>query len=252
VVLALGMYGVEIGALILIAAQMNRAEGAVRRRLQYLFLYIAAMILIAGQILVLEFTGRIMLHTAIAYRVISMVVPIALFVAARASKMRWAATIVASIYTVFLLALEWILPLFPAQPKLGPVLHQVTTFVPNGFPLLIVVPAVLIDLVRPRVEAWPNWKQALLAGPLFLGALLAVEWPFATFLQSPAARNAIFGSGYLDYFASPQSYFATYRFVTWENTPAEFATGMLIALLCATLASWIGMARGDWLSRVRR
>jgi hypothetical protein len=210
------------------------------------------MILIAGQVLVLEFTGRIMLHTAIAYRVISMVVPMALFVAARASKMRWAATIVAGIYTAFLLALEWILPLFPAQPKLGPVLHQVTAFVPNGFPLLLVVPAVLIDLVRPRVEAWPNWKQALLAGPLFLGALLAVEWPFATFLQSPAARNAIFGSGYLDYFAGPQSYFAQYRFVSYERTPGEFATGMLIALACATLASWIGMARGDWLSRVRR
>jgi hypothetical protein len=252
VVLALGMYGVEIGALILIAGQMNRATGEARRPLQWLFLYMVAMIVVAGQVLVLEFTGRILLHSAIAYRVISMVVPIALYVAARGSKMRWAATVVAGIYTAFLLALEWILPLFPAQPKLGPVLHPVTAFVPNGFPLLIIVPAFLIDLVEPRISHWPNWRQALVAGPLFLVSLIAVQWPFATFLQSPAARNAIFGSGYLDYFAGPQSYYAQYRFWNYENTPREFATGMLIALVCAILASWMGMARGEWLSRVRR
>lgn len=252
VVLAIGMYGVEIGALILIAAQMNRADGASRKGLRFLFLYMLAMILVAGMILVLEFTGRIMLHTAIAYRVVSMIAPITFLVAARGSKMRWAATIVAAIYSAFLLGLEWILPLFPAQPKLGPVLHQVTAFVPNGFPLLVIVPAILIDLLRPHIAAWPNLRQALVFGPLFLASFLAAEWPFATFLQSSAARNPIFGSGYLDYFAGPNSYFAQYRFLTYEKTTGEFATGLLIALICAILASWLGMARGDWLSRVRR
>jgi hypothetical protein len=146
----------------------------------------------------------------------------------------------------------WILPLFPAQPKLGPVMHPVTHFVPNGFPLLLIVPAALIDLVMPRFAGWPNWRQALVAGPLFLLSFFAAQWPFATFLQSPAAHNAIFGSGYLDFSAGPRSLYTLNLFLRYERTPAEFVNGMLIALLCAILASWLGMARGDWLSRVRR
>lgn len=252
VVLALGMYGVEIGALILIAAEMNRASGGARRALQWLFVYMTAMVMVAALVLCMELTGRVMLHTAIAYRAISMTVPIALLVAARASGMRWAATAVAGIYTAFLLALLWILPLFPAEPKLGPVMHPVTHFVPNGFPLLVIVPALLIDLVMPRVAGWPNWRQALLAGPLFLVSLLAAQWPFADFLQSPAAHNAIFGSGYVEYFAGPKNYQILNRFVTYEDTPGQFFSGLLLALLCATLAGWLGMARGDWFSRVRR
>ena len=252
VVLALGMYGVEVGALILIAAQMNRATGSARRAFQYLFLYMAAMLMIAGTVLILEFTGRIMLHSAIAYRVVSMVVPITLLVSARAAKMRWAATTVAGIYTAFLLGLLWILPLFPAQPKLGPVMHPVTQFIPNGFPLLVIVPAILIDLIMPRLKSWPNWRQALVAGPLFLLSFMAIEWPFASFLQSPAAHNAIFGSGYLDYAAGPRNLYVLNRFLPYERTRSEFLTGLLIAAVCAILASWLGMARGDWLSRVRR
>ena len=252
VVLAIGIFGVEIGTLVLIAGQMNRASGAIRRTLQGLFLYVSGMIMIAALILVLEYTGRIMLHSAASYRVICMLVPITIGMAARATGLRWAGTTVTAIYTVFLLAFEWILPLFPAQPKLGPVMHEVTQFVPNGFPLLVMVPAFLIDLIRPRLRGWPNWKYALLIGPLFLAALVAVEWPFASFLNSAGAQNAFFGSQYLDYFASPQSYQALNRFVPFEKTAGEFQLGIALAALCSIGATWIGLARGDWLGRVRR
>src|SRR6202142_1106948 len=47
VVLAIGMVAVEIGALVLIAARMNRESGRSRRGLEWLFLYVAAMILVA-------------------------------------------------------------------------------------------------------------------------------------------------------------------------------------------------------------
>src|SRR5450631_1882261 len=77
-VLAIGMVGVEIGALVLIAAAMNRAGERVRHRLEVLFLYIASMILIALLIVTLEFTHRVFLHTAICYRAISMLAPVTL------------------------------------------------------------------------------------------------------------------------------------------------------------------------------
>lgn len=251
VVLAVGMVAVEIGAMVLIAAGMNRSVGQMRRRLEWLFLYVNSMILVALLVLVLEFTHRVFLHTAISYKAICILTPIVLVVASRATGLRWAATTVSAIYTVFILGLLWILPLFPAQPKLGPVMHDVKQFVPPGFPLLILIPALILDLVWPRMANWSNWKQAVVSGVLFFGVLVPVEWPFADFLQSPSARNAIFGSAYFDYFQSPQSYAATYRFVPYE-TAGEFRIGMAIALACAIASVWLGMGAGDWLKRVRR
>ena len=210
------------------------------------------MIVVAAFTLILEYTGRVVLHSAVAYRAVCLLAPITICMAARATGDRWAATKLTGIYTVFVLALEWILPLFPAQPKLGPVLHEVTHFVPNGFPLLVIAPAFVIDLILPRIARLPNWAQAAIAGTIFFAVFLAVEWPFGTFLNSPAAANAFFGSGYLDYFLSSQSNQALYRFVQFEKTPADFRMGMLIALASAIGASWVGLARGDWLSRVRR
>src|ERR1700675_5139797 len=57
VVLAIGMVAVEIGALVLIAARMNRARlnkaaGKSRRSLEWLFLYVASMILVALLVLI--------------------------------------------------------------------------------------------------------------------------------------------------------------------------------------------------------
>jgi hypothetical protein len=252
IVLALGMFGVEIGVLVLVAAQMNRSAGPLRRRLENLFLYTAAMILIAAMVLVLEFTGRIFLHSAICYRTIAMLAPITLTMASRATGRRWGGTIVAAIYTAFLLGMEWILPLFPAQPKLGPVMHETTQFIPNGFPLLLLIPAFALDLIRPLIAGWKKPLQALAAGPVFLLTFIAAEWPFGTFLQSPAARNAFFGSNYFEYFVGPKSFAALYKFVPYEKTPAEFWSNLALALLAAVLASRLGLMRGEWLSRVRR
>jgi hypothetical protein len=257
VLLAIGMVAVEIGALLLVAAQMNRTSGTnsreTRQRLENLFLYVAGMIVVALMVVVFEYTHRVFLHTAICYRVISMLVPIILAAASRATGRRWAATVVSGVYFVFMLGFLWILPLFPAQPKLGPVMHEVTQFIPEGFPLLIVVPGFLLDWLWPRMDKnrWTAAKQAVVSGTLFLGSLLAVEWPFADLLQSPLGRNAFFGSIYYDYFQSPQSYAATWRFFPFE-TQGEFRIGLAIALACAVLSMWVGFRAGDWLRRVQR
>jgi hypothetical protein len=251
VVLAIGMVAVEIGAMVLIAAGMNRATGKTRRDMEWLFLYVNSMILVALLILVLESTHRVFLHTAVCYRSICILTPIVLAIASRATGLRWAATIVSAIYTAFVLAFLWILPLFPAEPKLGPVMHEVKQFIPAGFPLLILVPAFALDLIWPRIANWSRWKQAAVSGMLFFGALVPVEWPFGDFLQSPLARNALFGSMYYDYNQSPQGFAATYRFVHPE-TAGQFRLGMLIALICAMVSVYLGLGAGDWLRRVRR
>jgi hypothetical protein len=251
VVLVTGLVAVQIGAMVLIAAGMNRSSGETRRNLKWLFLYVTSMILVELLTAVLELTNRSFLHTAVCYRAICIVAPLVLAIGSRATGLRWAATTVAALYTAFILGLLWILPLFPAQPKLGPVMSEVKQFVPPDFPLLVLIPALVLDLIGPITANWSKWRQALVSGVLFFAALVTAEWPFADFLQSPAARNAFFGSIYLSYFQSPQSYGATYRFVPYE-TAAQFRIGMAIALACAIASAWLGMGAGDWLKRVRR
>jgi hypothetical protein len=251
IVLAMGVAGVQIGALVLIGAMMNRSAGVLRRRLETLFLFICSMITVMFMTLVMELTSRYYLHNPIAYRVVALFIPGVVAIAARATGRRWAATIVTAFYTAFMLGLLWILPLFPAQPKLGPVFHEVTQFIPNGFPLLLIVPAIALDLLWPRLSGWKIWQQALVGGMVFLAVYWAAEWPFADFLQSPLARNPLIGSEYMGYFQDPKSFALTYRFVPALQAPA-FATGMSIAFACSILSMWVGLAMGGWLQRVRR
>src|SRR5579864_3125588 len=120
-VLAAGIVAVHLGALILILGYMNRAEPQWRSRLERLFLYVGGMMVVCFTTVEMELIGRSQQHGGQFYRVIAMVVPLVLAGVAKASGRRWAATTVAGVYSLFILAMSWILPLFPATPKLGPV-----------------------------------------------------------------------------------------------------------------------------------
>jgi hypothetical protein len=248
-VLAAGILAIEVGALILVLGYMNRAQGAERRRLEWLYLYVGSMILVVTQILTMEYAIRVLQHTAIFYLAMSIAVPTALIGVAVGSDRRWAATTVAGIYTLFTAALIWILPLFPAQPKLGPVMNPVTQFIPPSFPLLLIVPAFGIDLVRRYARKWPAWLKSVACGAVFFGVLVAVQWPFADFLMTPAAANAFFGTIYLDYGTSAKSHEALNIFYPSET---GFGMRMLIALVVAMVTARIGLGWGNWMRTVKR
>jgi hypothetical protein len=251
VVLIAGILAVEMGALILILGKMNRARGALRNQLDRLFLYVGGMILVVLMVLIIEFTSRVFMHTGWFYRVVATTVPVVLAGVARASEKRWAATSVAAVYTVFVLGMVWILPLFPAEPKLGPVYQQVTHFIPPDFPLLLMLPALALDLVWARIRRWNAWLQAAVSGAVFLSVFVAVQWPFAEFLMSPHSRNWIFGTHYHQYNQSPNSYSVRNLFVPAEPG-ARFMKEMAVALALAVLTTRVGLAWGDWMRRVRR
>ncbi len=251
-VLALGLVSVALGALILILGQMNRAEGGLREKLEWLFLLVFGMILVFTITMGMEYTFRLFMHTGRFYRVVSMIVPIVLTTAARASRRRWASTTVAAVYTVFMLGFQWILPLFPAEPKLGPVYQKVTHFIPPEFPMLLIVPAFVLDLIWMKTAAWRKWQQSVLAGAGFLTTLVAVQWPFANFLMSPGARNWFFGTHYFDYNVRPTSYYYRYLFLPVEKTAREFWTEMGGALFAAVVTTRLGLAWGNWMRRIQR
>jgi hypothetical protein len=251
VLLISGTLAVEIGTLILILGMMNRARDDSRERLNWLFLFVGGMIAMVLMTLLMEFSNRVAMHNAFFYRVVCMFIPMVLAGVARASERRWAATTVAAVYTLVWGGMGLILPLFPAEPKLGPVYTNVTQFVPPDFPLLLIVPAMALDIFWRRTRGWNPWKQAVVSGFLFLGVFMAVQWPFADFLQSPLARNWFFHTNIYDYASQPHWRNVRNVFMVPE-VPSVFWTQLSIAAAAAIMTTRIGMAWGDWMRRVRR
>jgi len=249
--LFVGVYGVQLGTLALIAGHINRSSGKAKEICRWLFLYVAGVVLVLTMVVLMEYTSRAFLHGSLPYILTSGVTPIILAFGWRATRFRFAATFIAGFYTLFLIGLILILPLFPAQPKLGPVYQPVTQFIPPQFPILIIVPALALDLLWQHTTGWKAWKVAALSGMIFVALLLATEWPFASFLMTPAARNRFFGTMYLWYQLPSTSYTAQNRFYVTE-TAGEFWQGILIACgLCMLAVRW-GMSRGEWFRQVQR
>lgn len=246
-----GVLAVQLGTLILILGAMNRAEGPRRDRLEALFLYVGGMIIIQLGILTVENTWRTVMHTAQFYKVVALAMPLPLAGISAASRHRWASTVVMGVYSLFWAGMLWILPLFPATPKLGPVYHNVTHFIPMPFPLLLIVPAVALDRVRPRIVSWTKWLKGVAGGLVFLVSFVAAQWPFADFLMTPAARNRIFGTHYFPYADPAGILYDPFQFHSHE-TRAQFWIGMAVALAISMVATRIGLAWGDWMQRIRR
>jgi len=248
-VLAAGFFGIELGAVMLLLAFMNRATDGTRRALQRLFLYVGGTVVCESLLLKLEYIDRSDMHSGLFYIVVMLGTAAMIPALALASRHPWGATIVSGVYTAFGLALLWILPLVPAEPKLGPVYQQVTHLIPWEFPLLIVVPAFAVDLALQQTGSWRPIARALVIGLGFLGIFIAVQWPFADFLLSPHARNYFFGAGYLGYNTQPTSPYARFVFAQHD---VQIWRGMLVAAVMSCLMAWLGLWAGRAMQRVRR
>ncbi len=250
--LALGMLAIRFGTIVLILAEMSRASGDRRAKLENLllfsFLFLIGMTVAVSE----ELTNRVLMHGAKFYVVIAMTVPIWMGAAVRVSKSRWAATIMTSWFLAVHLVFLWGLQLVPAEPKLGPVYQKVTHLVPPDFPLLLIVGAMAFDLLWRRVAGWSGWRQAMALGAGFLSTFLAVQWPFADFLMSPWSRNWIFATNQFPYMMRPEWAPVRNVFVATEHTAAEFWMRMALALAVSAVMTRIGLSWGAWMKRVRR
>jgi len=255
--LILGIRAVGVGVLFLILSAMNRASeaGVTGERghlsLQLLFLYLGGLIVGGQMFFLMEYTWDIYLHGATAYVAMAIGIPVALAMLSRASQHRWAATLAASVYMFFAIGELLILPLFSAQPKLGPVFYPVTHFVPAKFPILIIVPALALDLLWRRTRSWKIWQVALLSGAVFVAALVAVEWPFANFLMSPASANRFFGTGYFDYGTAA---WESDRLRVFEDAQhgLVLVKGLVMAAVYGSIGTLIGLGFGGWMRKVQR
>ena len=246
-ILAAGIGAIQIGAMLMVVAWQNRG-GSRSPRLQRLFLYSAALMLLNIATLSTEYIGRWDMHQSLFYQVACGVFPFVLVSAARASSARWPATTVAAVYTAITMLMLWILPLFEGRPLLGPIYVQMDRFLPPEPPLLLIVPAVAIDVLMRRFGRGSDWKLSAVLGAMFLLVFIAVQWPFADFLMSPWARNWIFKTDRMAYMVQPVVQARWYEL----NPPDNLVVGLPIALVIAFVSTRRGLSWGNWMARVQR
>jgi hypothetical protein len=253
--LMVGVFAVSVGTLIMLVGALNRARDfgneVTARHLQWMILYVGGLMVVFQMFFRTEYTFDVLLHGSTAYIAMGVGMPTLLAILWLTSRNRWASTWAALIYMVFLIGAILILPLFPAEPKLGPVYQQVTHFIPPKFPVLLVVPAFLMDLIWSRTQSWKPWLVALVSGPVFVLSLVAVQWPFASFLMTGAAQNRFFGAGYFAYMEPSASYDVLRKFVE-PQSGAPLFEGLALACLFASLSTWLGIALGRWMRGVQR
>ena len=250
--LGAGIISIVLGAMLMALARQNRPGETRGRAFRWLFVYSAGLVLTNLAIMLTEYADKTEMHSGRFYRVAATYYPLVLLAAARASKLRWPATATAGTYMLVTALMVWILPLFPATPKLGPIYQDITHMVAMDFPLLLVAPALAIDLARHRMRGRRDLAVAALAGVLFVAVLLAAQWPFAEFLMTPAARNWFFNTENFVYWMRPEWIPRAYRF----DPPAPGAMALPLQLLgacaVATVSSYLGLKWGGWMTKVRR
>jgi hypothetical protein len=256
-VLAWGMIGIQIGAMLMALSAQNRAAAEDQKLYSLIHAYTAG-ILITMLATVLQEDASVgnQMHGSKFYIITGWVIPLYLIGLSRASRLKWPATTITAIYSAISLAMMWILQLFPATPKLAPIYNPVTHMVPPAFPLLLVIPAVAVDLLMRRLGRRNDWKLAAAIGATWVLVMLGVHWFWADFLLSPAARNFFFSADHWSY----GDRLGDWRYQFWTldvDSRGSFsllllAKGIGIAIVLSMVASRISLALGNGMAKVKR
>ena len=254
---SLSLWFEMLGGLLLVVSWMNRAErqtsgGYNRRLLEAIVLYLGALMATAQLFACFSYTWDTKLHNARAYIAVAIFLPVLLAMMSSLTRQRWAATIIATIYTALLIGLILVLPLFAATPRLGPIFIPVTHFIPPRFPLLILVPCFALDCLWRARDRMGRAVCALLGGVTFIATLVMVEWPFANFLLSEASANRFFGTRYLgfdDLTAPPDA--SLWQFQAQQGG-LHLMIGLAFAALIAAIMLYLGRIAGERLRLIRR
>ena len=256
-VLALGILGIQLGAVLMVLALQNRQtpeneEGRASRLFPWMYAYTAGLVVINFSVMVSEYTWRVYQHSGVFFQIVSGVLILPLVAAGIGGRLRWPATSAAAVYMGILLLLVWIFPLFPAEPKLAPIRSDISQMMPTQYPLLLIVPAVAIDLILRRWRSTGrSWMLAGALGAAFLFTFVVVQWPFASFLNSEYAHNVFFAQHIRPYMIPAESFFARGEFISPDRGVA-LVSGLGIALILGTISARGGLAAGRWMQRVRR
>ena len=171
---------------------------------------------------------------------------------AEISGRRWARTTVAGIYTAYAIFMLWLFPLFPATPKLGPVYQKITHMVPMEFPLLIIVPALALDALWPKIGAVEKvaashrgWTGVPV--DVHRSAVALCGFPGLPGFRQLGLRHKIFRL-----FRGPGRLRRAPLVCPAAAHAAGFWRIMGEAGVASILSTRLGLAWGDWVRKIRR
>ncbi|MBN8853385.1 MAG: hypothetical protein J0H07_16120 [Sphingobacteriales bacterium] len=250
--LGLGMLFLQFGACVGVSKYLNTGDTVGK------YLFRILLIVSAASLLTMIYTlGTQFLHTrgmrgGQFYIIAAATTLLFLPVFGRALRMKWGMMAVALGYFFIAALSNWILQIFPAEPKLGPILTHTTHFQPGNFPMLVFIPALLMDWIS-RSWKGSEWIKALLLSVCFVLGMLIIEYPLSGWLiESPYARNWFFGADSW-YFGDPPDWPYRYKIHPFLlSTPGSLAIDVLIAIAIGTLAARLSLRWGQWIQLVKR
>lgn len=249
--LAMGMIFLQFGACVSICKFLNTGRGD-RGMLQFLFVVSAFSLLCMVYTLGTDYLHVRGMRSGMFYIIAAIASLFLLPAFGLALRMRWGITAITAGYFLLVAISNWTLQLFPAEPKLGPILTHLTHFQPAQFPALVFIPSLVMDTILQRYKGG-EWGRAFLLSLAFVCLLAAVQYPLSGFLlESPGARNWFFGADTWYFGASPDVPFR-YKF-----RPEDVASlpnllkGLAIAVLVGTLCARISLRWGKWMQFIQR
>jgi hypothetical protein len=256
-VLFAGMLGIVVGALALTAAAQNRSAGE-PDGIRDAWLYacaggVLAFIFGCGT---LENSWPNEQHFPLFYQIWAGVFPLMLVGHARVGRLRYPATASAAVFMLLWFGMSQVLPLVPATPRLAPIWNPRTYLWPPFFPVMLIVPALGIDLVSHRLQGRNPWLLSFALAATFVLLLAAVQWPIASFMLTDASHTRLFHGQEWPYSSRPgpwqHGFWRTERSPITNPTLASLAPGLPLALAIGTLSSRLGLWWGGWMARVKR
>jgi len=248
-----GFFSLLVGGLVLCAAV--RASGTRTKRIASTLLVWHGGLLLTMCALVLSVKNYPnWQHTASFYLISCAVYPVVLVAMGRALPGRWGATRTAMVYMAVVCIMVWLLPMVPARPLTAPIHNPTDHMMPPPFPLLLAVPALILDLLLARFSQPSRRREVWLAGVagvVFFATFLPTQWLFSKFMLSPESDNWFFAGGgqHWPFFLKIDE--ARVMFWGVKQDPLTGQTALL-AVALATVVAWIGLWMGTWLIKLRR
>jgi len=248
--LVLGMLFLQFGACVSLSKYLNTSTNQ-KKTLQLLFIIAASSLVCMFCTLGTEYFDYRNMRTGLFYQIAAGLLLLLLPSLARELQMKWGMTLISFGYFILMAGSNWILQLFPAEPKLGPILNHVTHFQGLTFPMLFIFPAMLMDILMQVKMS--DWKRASLLATIFIVLMIAIQYPFSGFLlESPSSRNWFFSGDAWSYNDPPEWQYR-FKFHPSELEPVNvFLTGVFVALIIGTLSAAIGLRLGKWMQKIQR
>jgi hypothetical protein len=253
-VLAIGLISIQLGTLILIH-NLRYLNSTKQRLCDFLIIFESGLLLLTLFTLFQQQLPPNYQHSAVTYQYLAFILPIPLMLCSTVGRYKFAMTTATLIYFLLELAMVWILPLFPASPRLAPVYNQIYIMMPPDFPFLLFIPALILESLSSLLPFFKKHFVSLFA-ILFIPLLLTVQWNFSEFLLTEESRNWFFGRGHWPYSSLLGHW--NYQFLSLDTdtqgvfSPWLLTKGIIIAIFISLITASIGRTLGRTINNLKR